>query len=214
MAWVTRINGTDERWDLASEITLSGNFRIVIENFRYITAPTGADIGGVTGRLSVYDNFAPCAIPSVGGWALRINDNTYTFSSATVPIPTSSGVTYEFKRTSSTGTLTVDGASEAVSVTTSAFTLGVFGTLNATDSPSTHYGNIEMGNISIYDSSDTLIHYFDADNSDHGLASPIWDNTIGSDATGINVDASTWIDLGGGGVTFLPSWLTNFNQII
>lgn len=205
MAWIIKFDGVNDLMS-HSGLSLSGDFRILIDDFAYGIVEPGSGIGTITGLNDAYDNFLACQRPSTGNWNLRIEDvNTY-FPIADVPVTTDRG-TYELERVGSTATLTVNGSSDSQSCGSDPFLLSQFGVINKQNSPSSHYGNISFSRFRIYDSTDTLIHDWDAGASSHAAGTPVLVDTVGSkDATGegMPTDGSAWEELTSG-ITLEPT---------
>jgi hypothetical protein len=206
MAWALEFNGVDQRLELSASDSRAGDFRIEIDDFGYISIPSGGDLGGVIGDLNSYNNFSPQYRSDTGEWQFRISNTSYTIPVSSIPINTNTSQ-YIFERVGNQATFTLDGVSHTQTVTTSNFTTGVIGTLNRTGSPSSHYGNIRAGNIRYYNSSDVLIRDFDMSLSDHGNTGqqPIVDDNSGvlfDDLTGVGFDGTGdyWVDLDGGAI--------------
>ena len=193
MAWALQFDGTNDYLTLNSAININSSEDFSIR-WRWPADSVGNHriLGGVNIGASVN------RIISFGNGNITLYDNTGQNKSFSAGIDVTADQEVEFRRTSGTLELFVDGVSQGTQASTQSFSgFGVVGgNFNtATIAGSLQYLRIDVAGVSVLD--------LNPDSSDHSNTGqqPVLVDTVGSnDATGVNMptDGSAWIDLGGG----------------
>jgi hypothetical protein len=150
MGWRLRLNGVDQYANNIGILNFVGDLKIIIKDLNYygsLTADNGL-IGTATNNGLVGRN---------GRTRFEAANSGTDFNSVN---PTSNISDLVFERTGSSATLSFDGQSQTLSVSTNDVTLeqmGLWGNF-----PGNPTAEIEFSSIEVYDSTGSLVHNWDA----------------------------------------------------